>query len=215
MDFAAHYAQWFPELSTDHLPAMDAAMDAYREWNQKINVISRKDMDNLGIRHFIHSLSIVKAHRFLPGKRVIDVGTGGGFPGIPLAIVHPETEFLLVDSIGKKLQVAQAAAEAAGLKNVTTLHSRIEDVKISANYITGRAVEPAMAFYKRVSGRLLPRKGAEDKAAGVYYLTGPDALAQTFSWRFAPEEWCLSQWFKEEPWFDTKHLVYLPTQKGI
>jgi 16S rRNA (guanine527-N7)-methyltransferase len=214
MDFSTMHARWFPELSPTHIAAMEAAMEAYRDWNQKINVISRKDMDNLGIRHFIHSLSIAKAHRFLPGKRVIDVGTGGGFPGIPLAILHPETEFLLVDAIGKKLKVVEAVSEAAGLKNVTTLHSRIEDVKVSATYITGRAVEPAMSFYKRVSGRLLPRKGQEDKSAGVYYLTGPGSLTQTFSWRHAPQEWCLADWFKEEPWFETKHLVFLPTQKG-
>lgn len=214
MDFAALYAKWFPELSMEYVPAMEAAMEAYHEWNQKINVVSRKDMENLGLRHFIHSLSIAKAHCFLPGKRVIDVGTGGGFPGIPLAILHPETEFLLVDAIGKKLKVVEAVAQAAGLKNVTTLHSRIEEVKVSANYITGRAVEPAMSFYKRVSERLIARKGAQGQDAGVYYLTGPGALVKTFSWRHLPQEWCLRDWFKEEPWFETKHLVFLPTQKG-
>ncbi len=149
---------YFPEFSEKQLQQIDIAIATYKEWNDKINVVSRKDTENLEERHFLHSLGIFKITAFRAGALSIDVGTGGGFPAIPLAIANPDTEFLLVDSIGKKLKVAEAVAEACGLNNVKTLHSRVEQVKIKGDYVTGRAVETIPAFYDHVKHLLDTKK---------------------------------------------------------
>lgn len=162
---------YFPEFSEIQLKQIDVAIATYKEWNDKINVISRKDIENIEERHFLHSLGIYKLAPFRPGTFSIDVGTGGGFPGIPLAIANPDTEFLLVDSIGKKLKVAEAVVEACGLKNVKTLHSRVEQVKLKSDYVTGRAVETIPEFYNHVR-HLLDSK--RSPASEILYLKGGD-----------------------------------------
>lgn len=162
---------YFPEFSEIQLKQIDVAIATYKEWNDKINVISRKDIENIEERHFLHSLGIYKLVPFRPGTFSIDVGTGGGFPGIPLAIANPDTKFLLVDSIGKKLKVAEAVVEACGLKNVKTLHSRVEQVKLKSDYVTGRAVETIPEFYNHVR-HLLDSK--RSPASEILYLKGGD-----------------------------------------
>lgn len=162
---------YFPEFSEIQLKQIDVAIATYKEWNDKINVISRKDIENIEERHFLHSLGIYKLVPFRPGTFSIDVGTGGGFPGIPLAIANPDTKFLLVDSIGKKLKVAEAVVEACGLKNVKTLHSRVEQVKLKSDYVTGRAVETVPEFYNHVR-HLLDSK--RSPASEILYLKGGD-----------------------------------------
>ena len=131
---------YFPNLSIEQIDKFRQLEPLYQEWNSRINVISRKDMEHFYERHVLHSLGIAKVLKFKPGSSVMDVGTGGGFPGIPLAIMFPETEFLLVDSIGKKIKVVQEVAEAIGLNNVKTVHSRAEDVKQKFDFVVSRAV---------------------------------------------------------------------------
>lgn len=162
---------YFPEFTEIQLEQIDLAITTYKDWNEKINVISRKDIDNIEERHFLHSLGIYKLAPFRSGTFSIDVGTGGGFPGIPLAIANPNTEFLLVDSIGKKLKVAEAVIEACGLKNVKTLHSRVEQVQLKSDYVTGRAVETIPEFYHHVR-HLLDSK--RNPASEILYLKGGD-----------------------------------------
>lgn len=178
----------------------------YREWNEKINVISRKDMDSLYEKHILHSLGIAKLMSFAPGTKVLDIGTGGGFPGIPLAILFPEVDFTLVDSIGKKIKVVQGVAEHLGLKNVTAIHGRAEQLKEKYHFIVSRAVTQMPVFLKWLKGKF-EKEEFNPKANGVLYLKGGD-LAEELA-GIKCEIFNLKTVFSE-PFFDTKKVVYIP-----
>jgi len=200
--------KYFPELQPGQLQQFEAASKAYREWNERINVISRKDIDNIEERHFLHSLAIAKVITFAPGTRIHDVGTGGGFPGIPLAILFPQCEFLLIDSIGKKLKVVEEVATACGLTNVKTIHSRAEQVKQCCDFVTGRAVETMAEFYGHVRHMLC--KGSNSSLPnGILYLKGGDISAEVKKFGREVREFPISEMFTES-FFETKKVLYIP-----
>ena len=186
-----------------------AALDAlYRDWNSKINVISRKDIDNLYEHHVLHSLAIAKLLPFMPGTSIMDVGTGGGFPGIPLAILFPECRFLLIDSIGKKIKVASEVAKALGLTNVVCKQERAEEEKQKFDFVVSRAVMPLPDLVKLV------RKNISDKHRnavpnGLVVLKGGDLKDELAPFAKTVEVTPCSEWFKGE-WFETKQVIYLP-----
>ena len=181
-------------------------MDLYRTWNERINVISRKDIDLLYERHVLHSLGIAKVMTFKPGTKILDVGTGGGFPGIPLAILFPECEFTLVDSIGKKIQVVKEVASALGLKNVKAFHMRAEEIKEQFDFVVSRAVTEFPVFYKWVKSKFRTQQ-MNELPNGILYLKGGD-LREEFGPYFEKAKFYpLKEWFKEE-FFETKMVVY-------
>ncbi len=180
----------------------------YRSWNEKINVISRKDIDNLYVNHVLHALGIAKVMSFKPGADVLDVGTGGGFPGIPLAILFPETNFHLVDSIGKKITVVNAVAEALGLKNVKGEQIRAEQLKGEYDFIVSRAVTRLKEFYGWVHQKA-KRKSVHALDNGILYLKGGDLDEELTELKKPYALYSLSDYFKEE-FFETKKVVYVP-----
>lgn len=199
---------YFPELSEQQLAQYEALDDLYTYWNARINVISRKDIDNLTLHHVLHSLAIAKYIHFSSKTTVMDVGTGGGFPGIPLAIFFPEVQFLLLDSIGKKIKVASEVSQVLKLSNVETIHSRVEAEKRKFHFIVSRAVmllpDLVKVTRKNVSGEqinALPN--------GLICLKGGDLTRETKPFKRMAEEVSLSHYFTE-PFFETKKLVYLP-----
>lgn len=203
--------KYFPELTVHQIQQFDQLFDLYQNWNAQINVISRKDIDLLYERHILHSLGIAKVCEFLPGSNVLDVGTGGGFPGIPLAILFPETQFLLVDAIGKKIKVVNEVAAGIGLKNLKAVHSRAEQVNQNFDFIVSRAVTQLKDFYPWVKGKF-NKKSNHKLANGVLYLKGGDlteelAASQLKNIQLFP----LSVLFEEE-FFETKFVVYFPSQ---
>ena len=185
------------------------AFEGYVEWNSKINVISRKDMENLAERHFLHSLAIAKSIHFKSGTKVLDVGTGGGFPGIPLAIFFPECEFHLVDSRFKKIQVVEAVAALTDLKNVHATIQRVEDMRDQFDFVVSRAVASMDQFIPWVRKRIHCRNH-NDVANGILYLRGEDLTQELKGQTFAhgPVMTPISTWY-EEDFFQTKHLLYL------
>ena len=197
--------KYFPNLS-DHQKKQFADLeDLYMEWNEKINVISRKDMDSLYEKHILHSLGIAKVMEFAPNTKVLDIGTGGGFPGIPLAILFPEVQFTLVDSIGKKITVVKEVSEGIGLKNITAIHSRAEDVKSQFHFVISRAVTQMPVFLRWLRGKFL-KEQFNTKHNGVLYLKGGD-LGEELSGLKA-ELFLLKDHFEGE-FFETKKVVYL------
>jgi len=199
--------QHFPELDALQLERFSNLEELYKDWNAKINVISRKDIDALYIKHVLHSLGIAKVQAFLPGTKVLDVGTGGGFPGIPLAIMFPETDFVLVDSIGKKIKVVEAVSESLGLKNVTPLHARAEKVKGEYDFIVSRAVTQMDDFVKWVRKKVRKNSRHELKN-GILYLKGGDLNEELSAFPNA-KLFELSHYF-EDPFFGTKKVVHIP-----
>ena len=195
-------------LLTDRQAEQFAQLDAlYRDWNSKINVISRKDIDNLYEHHVLHSLAIAKWLPFQPGTTILDVGTGGGFPGIPLAILFPECQFMLIDSIGKKIKVASEVAQALGLSNVVCKQERAEEEKQKFDFVVSRAVMPLSDLVKLV------RKNVSNKhhnavPNGIIVLKGGDLKEELRPFKEAEVTPC-STWFKGE-WFETKQVIYLP-----
>ena len=193
---------------TDRQAEQFAQLDVlYRDWNSKINVISRKDIDNLYEHHVLHSLAIAKFLPFQPGTTILDVGTGGGFPGIPLAILFPECQFLLIDSIGKKIKVASEIAKALGLTNVVCKQERAEEEKQKFDFIVSRAVMPMPDLVKLVRKNISPthRNAIHN---GLIVLKGGDLKEELRPFKEAEIIPC-TQWFKGE-WFDTKQVIYLP-----
>ena len=200
--------KYFPNLSTEQQQQF-AALDAlYRDWNAKINVISRKDIDNLYEHHVLHSMAIAKAVHFRADTRILDFGTGGGFPGIPLAILFPECHFKLIDGTGKKIRVAQEVCNAIGLKNCEPQHLRGEEEKGHYDFIVSRAVMPLPDLVKIVRKNI--RKESKNALPnGILCLKGGDLQAELQPFRRIVETAELSSWFAE-PWFKEKYVIYLP-----
>jgi len=194
---------------TDRQAQQFAALDAlYRDWNSKINVISRKDIDNLYEHHVLHSLAIAKLLPFQPGTTIMDVGTGGGFPGIPLAILFPECRFLLIDSIGKKIKVASEVAKALGLTNVVCKQERAEEEKQKFDFVVSRAVMPLPDLVKLVQ-KNISNKHRNAVPNGLVVLKGGDLKDEIAPYKKTAEVFPCSQFFRGE-WFETKQIIYLP-----
>ncbi|MFN4298146.1 MAG: 16S rRNA (guanine(527)-N(7))-methyltransferase RsmG [Thermaurantimonas sp.] len=198
--------KYFSSLKEEQIQKFANLKALYVDWNARINVISRKDMDNFYLHHVLHSLAIARYTSFFEGASVMDVGTGGGFPGIPLAIVFPEVEFHLVDSIGKKIRVVQEVASALSLENVVATQARAEGVKKSFNYIVSRAVTSLPEFAKWVKGKLVKNNPAGMLPPSVLYLKGGDISPELVPPVKVLEVKNVSEWF-EEPFFETKKLV--------
>jgi 16S rRNA (guanine527-N7)-methyltransferase len=199
---------YFPELTDLQKEQFSRLLPLYKEWNAKINVISRKDIDNLYINHVLHSLGIAKMIQFEPGSHILDVGTGGGFPGIPLAILFPQTRFHLVDSIGKKITVVNNVAEGAGLKNVTAEQIRAEQVKGEYDFIVSRAVTSLKEFYGWVH-RKVKKDSKHTLYNGILYLKGGDLEEELAELKKPHQVLDLNAVFKEA-FFETKRIVYVP-----
>lgn len=198
---------YFPDLTDTQKQQFDRMQDLYQDWNQKINVVSRKDIDELYLRHVLHSLGIAKFQQFDPGTAVLDVGTGGGFPGIPLAIIFPEVHFTLVDAIGKKIRVVQEVLDGLGIANVTAIHARVEDIDQQFDFIVSRAVAAMPTFVHWVKGKI-KKTSVHVRKNGIIYLKGGDLEEELKDYRTV-EVYPLSEIFGEE-FFETKKLVYLP-----
>lgn len=199
--------KYFPELSEKQIQQFGALGDLYADWNAKINVISRKDIGNLYEHHVLHSLGIAKAIHFKPGTKLMDLGTGGGFPGIPLAILFPDSSFHLVDSIGKKIRVATEVASAIGLENVTFSHARVEEIKTSYDFVVSRAVMPLPDMIKIVRKNIAPTQH-NSLPNGVLCLKGGELEHEIAPFRQKSVVWNLSDYFKEE-YFKTKKIVFV------
>ena len=200
--------KYFPQLSAEQQHQVALLDEMYRDWNSKINVISRKDIDNLYEHHVLHSMAIAKMVNFRPGTRILDFGTGGGFPGIPLAILFPECQFKLIDGTGKKIRVAQEVAQAIGLKNCEPAHLRGEDEKGKYDFIVSRAVMPLPDLVKIVK-KNIAKEQRNALPNGIICLKGGNLDAELQPYRKLVEKAELSQWFDEE-WFKEKYVIYLP-----
>jgi 16S rRNA (guanine527-N7)-methyltransferase len=200
--------KYFPNLSVEQQQQL-AALDAlYRDWNAKINVISRKDIDNLYEHHVLHSLAIARMVTFRPGTRILDFGTGGGFPGIPLAILFPDCQFKLIDGTGKKIRVTQAVADGIGLKNCQPCHLRGEEEKGKFDFIVSRAVMPLPDLVKIVR-KNIAKEQHNALPNGVLCLKGGNLESELQPFHRIVERQELSTWFAEE-WFKEKYCIYLP-----
>lgn len=199
--------KYFPNLSEVQQEQFCKLYDLYSDWNSKINVVSRKDIDELYLRHVLHSLGIAKVIQFKDGTSIMDVGTGGGFPGIPLAILYPECKFHLVDSINKKLKVVDAVAEELGLTNVKTSHKRAEEINETFDFIVSRAVTAMPSFVGWVKNKV-SKKSKNDLKNGILYLKGGDLTEELQNYPKATL-YNLTDYF-EEDFFDTKKVVHLP-----
>jgi len=199
---------YFEGLSEEQKQQFEQLYALYNFWNAQINVVSRKDIDELYERHILHSLGIAKLCSFVPGTRILDVGTGGGFPGVPLAILFPEVQFHLVDSIGKKIKVVSEVVDGLGLKNVKATHSRAEQVSDKYDFVVSRAVTRLADFYPWVRGKFL-KESKNALANGILYLKGGDLTEEIAESRLKAELYPLSAYFKEA-FFETKYVVYIP-----
>lgn len=204
VDRIVHY---FPELEPIQIKQLEELYPLYEFWNAQINVVSRKDFDNLYEKHVLHSLGIVKAMPFTRGSKVLDVGTGGGFPGIPLAIFFPDVQFTLVDSIGKKIKVVEAVKEALDLENVRAIHGRAEQVKGQFDFVVSRAVTKLDEFIPWVRNKIT-NKQINAFPNGILYLKGGDLKAELKAAKADTEVIPLKKYFSEE-FFDTKAVVYV------
>ena len=201
-------SKYFPQLTDRQLAQIEALDSLYRDWNAKINVISRKDIDNLYEHHVLHSLAIAKAINFRAGTKVLDFGTGGGFPGIPLAILFPETEFKLIDGTGKKIRVAQEISHAIGLTNCRPEHLRGEDEKGLYDFVVSRAVMPLPDLVKIVR-KNISKQQQNALPNGILCLKGGHLEAETNPYRKIVQLTDISTYFAEE-WFKEKYVIYLP-----
>lgn len=199
--------KYFDTLTDRQIDQFSKLLELYQDWNLKINVVSRKDIDELYLRHVLHSLGIAKVMKFLPGAKVMDVGTGGGFPGIPLAILFPETQFHLVDSIGKKIKVVNEVCEGLHLQNVNTTHGRVEEVKDTYDFIVSRAVAQMETFVRWTKNKVHKHQQHSLKN-GILYLKGGDLTEELSNFPKATI-YNLTAFF-EEDFFETKKVVHLP-----
>lgn len=201
--------KYFPNLSEEQKRQFAMLDELYHDWNAKINVISRKDIDNLYEHHILHSLGIAKALRFTPGTRIMDFGCGGGFPGIPLAIMFPECEFKLIDGTAKKIRVCQEVAQAIGLQNLVAEQRRGEEEKGKFDFIVSRAVMPLPDMVKIVKKNIDRKNQKNAMPNGIFCLKGGDLQAELHPFKNIVEQTDLTAFFKEE-WFKQKYLIYLP-----
>ncbi|MBT6881619.1 MAG: 16S rRNA (guanine(527)-N(7))-methyltransferase RsmG [Flavobacterium sp.] len=199
--------KYFPNLTQLQISQFSQLQELYKDWNLKINVVSRKDIDELYLRHVLHSLGIAKVVQFKPNTKVLDVGTGGGFPGIPLAILFPETQFHLVDSIGKKIKVVREVAEGLGLQNIKTTHGRVEEIKETYDFIVSRAVAQMETFVFWTKGKI-NKKQQHPIKNGILYLKGGD-LSDELKKYTSATIYNLPDYFAED-FFETKKVVHLP-----
>lgn len=197
---------YFTDLSEEQLEQFAMLDSLYKEWNAQINVISRKDIDELYLKHVLHSLAIAKVVHFKDGTRILDVGTGGGFPGIPLAILYPNCQFVLVDSIGKKIKVVNEIADRLGLANVKAYHQRAEDISGQFDFVVTRAVTRIAKFLPWVKGKLLPN-GEHELKNGILFLKGGDLAEEIAESNKKVEVFPISNFFKED-FFETKVVAY-------
>ena len=202
----------FQDLTDKQIEQFSKLEEVYKYWNAQINVISRKDIDELYLKHVLHSLGIGKVQPFLPAAKILDVGTGGGFPGIPLAILFPESEFVLVDSIGKKIKVVKAVAEALGLKNVQAVHGRAETIKGEFDFIVSRAVTNMNDFVSWTKKKVA-KKQRHDLPNGILYLKGGNLAEELENFPKA-KIFDLSNYF-EDPFFETKKVVHVPLKYRV
>ena len=198
--------KYFPDLSLNQKSNFEKLFELYTFWNNQINVISRKDIDLVYERHVLHSLGIAKVISFRPGTKVLDVGTGGGFPGIPLAILFPETDFFLVDSIGKKIKVVNEISNALNLKNIRAKHCRAEDINEKFDFVVSRAVTEFPVFYSWIKNKFLIQN-LNDLKNGILYLKGGDLKEEFGIYYDHAQFYELKNYFKEE-FFETKKVVY-------
>jgi len=199
--------KYFPNLNENQIDKFEKLQSLYQDWNVKINVVSRKDIDELYLRHVLHSLGIAKVIQFKKGTKILDVGTGGGFPGIPLAILFSDSDFHLVDSIAKKLKVVDEVVEGLGLTNVETTYSRVEDINGTYDFIVSRAVAAMPTFVNWVKGKITKKNNNKLKN-GILYLKGGNLIEELQNYRTATI-YDLSDYYKED-FFTTKKLVHLP-----
>lgn len=199
--------KYFPQLADSQISQFEKLQELYEDWNLKINVVSRKDIDELYIRHVLHSLGIAKVQPFLPDSKILDVGTGGGFPGIPLAILFPEVQFHLVDSIGKKIKVVDEVVEGLELKNVKTTNARVEEFSGKYDFIVSRAVAQMETFVHWIDKKVA-KKNLHERKNGILYLKGGDLAEELKSFPKATI-YPLTDFF-EEDFFETKSVVHLP-----
>ena len=200
--------KYFPELTSIQLERLEALDALYHEWNEKINVISRKDIDNLYLHHVLHSMAIGKFLRFKPETQVLDFGTGGGFPGVPLAILFPECQFRLIDGTGKKIRVAQEVCKAIGLENCTPVQLRGEDEKGHYDFVVSRAVM-ALPDLMKIVRKNISKKHRNAMPNGIICLKGGDVQAETSPFKNNALTTELTNYFSEE-WFKQKHCIYVP-----
>ncbi|WP_418512274.1 16S rRNA (guanine(527)-N(7))-methyltransferase RsmG [Corallibacter sp.] len=199
--------KYFPNLTDDQIEKFKKLESLYQDWNLKINVVSRKDIDELYLRHVLHSLAIAKVMPFNPGAKIMDVGTGGGFPGVPLAILYPDCSFHLVDSIAKKLKVVNEVVEGLGLTNVKTTHTRVEEINETYDFIVSRAVAAMPTFVHWVKGKIAKKQNHELKN-GILYLKGGDLSEELQDYKSATI-YSITDFYSED-FFDTKKVVHLP-----
>lgn len=206
MDSRALIEKYFLNLSEEQQEQFARLGEVYQEWNAKINVISRKDMEHIYLHHILHSLAIAKVCHFADGAKVLDVGCGGGFPSVPLAIMFPKVQFTACDSIGKKIRVVEGVCEAVGIKNIRTVNGRVEQLKEQFDYIVSRAVTDMPTFVGWVRGMV--RKGEKGSLPnGILYLKGGNLTAELQASKRQWERYYISEFFEEE-FFDTKQVVY-------
>lgn len=202
---------YFPDLTEKQIGQFDRLQELYEDWNAKINVISRKDMEHFYVHHVLHSLGIAKVTGFQPGTKVLDIGTGGGFPGIPLAILFPDTHFHLVDSIGKKITVVKEVAKALKLSNVEAQQARAETLVRKYDFVISRAVTRMINFYPWVKGKI-KREDFNEFQNGILYLKGGDVDEEMEELDKSYVTYHLSDYFKED-FFETKKVVYMPWEE--
>lgn len=200
--------KYFPELDATQISQFEALYDLYLDWNSKINVISRKDIENLYEHHVLHSLAIAQVIRFKPDTTILDVGTGGGFPGVPLAIMFPEVKFTLIDSIGKKIKVGTEVSNAIGLKNIVFKHERVQEEKAKFDFVVSRAVMPLDDLVKLVKKNISP-KSQNAMPNGLICLKGGELQHEILPYKNIADTYEISDYFSQE-FFKTKKVVYVP-----